>query len=112
MQLRTVCSTMFLVVVFCAAPGRAQIYQWAWVDPSDPSLGVYQSSTLCPGGAGVLAVPNANLSSLDLTQAYLINSNLTYAYVSSTTLTNADLQGANLTNADIDCRHPDQRQSC
>ena len=35
-----------------AGVARADIYQWAWVNPSDPSLGKYQSTTLCPGGAG------------------------------------------------------------
>ena len=80
---------------------RAQIYEWAYVDPSDPGQGVYQSSTLCPGGAGVSAVPGANLSSLNLTQAYLINSNLTSANLNSATLTNADLQGSNLSNAGL-----------
>jgi hypothetical protein len=59
-----------------ASQTQADIYEWAWVNPSDPSQGVYQSSVVCPGGSGVFAVPFANLNSLDLTQAYLIGVNL------------------------------------
>ena len=61
--------TLASVFLFLLAASHAhgQIYQWAWVDPGDPTQGVMQSTTLCPGGSGVSAVPSANLSSLDLT---------------------------------------------
>ena len=56
-----------------ASPARADIYEWT--TGTDGSI--VQSSTVCPGGSGVNAVPNATLNYLDLTQAYLINANLT-----------------------------------
>ena len=77
-----------------ASHAVADIFQWAYVNPSDPSQGVVQSSTLCPDGAGVSASPNANLSGLNLTQAYLISANL-----GNTNLNFATLTSANLTNA-------------
>ncbi|MGA2254864.1 MAG: pentapeptide repeat-containing protein, partial [Thermoguttaceae bacterium] len=109
-----------LVLVFLLMSGvsqtQADIYEWAYVNPSDPSQGVVQSSVVCPGGSSVSAVPSVNLANLDLTQAYLIgadleaatltNANLTNANLSNASLvysrlTNADLTGANLTNADV-----------
>jgi hypothetical protein len=42
---------------FATTVARADIYQWAWVNPNDPSQGKYQSTTLCPDGAGVNAGP-------------------------------------------------------
>ena len=105
MNLRTLCSTLLLAVVSGAATTHAQIYTWAYVNPSNHSQGVYQTSTLCPGGAGVSAVPNANLSSLNLTQAYLLNTDLSNADLYSATLTTADLQGSNLSNANLSSAH-------
>ena len=70
---RVSCLSAALCLVFSgvASQAHANIYQWAYVNPSDPSQGVYQSSTLCPGGLGESAVQGAILDSLDLTQAYL-----------------------------------------
>jgi hypothetical protein len=62
-----------LMLVSCVSTTQAQIYQWQWVNPSDPSQGVVQSSVVCPDGSGVSAGPSANLGGLDLTQAYLID---------------------------------------
>ena len=84
------------LLLLSSPPARANIYQWAWVNPGDPSQGVYQSTTLCPGGYGVSAVPYANLSGLTLTTAYLVDADLVWA-----TLTNSDLTNANLTGASI-----------
>src|SRR5206468_12459698 len=52
-----------------AAPGpaSADIFQWEYVNPADPGQGKQQSMTLCPGGAGVNAVPGADLRGRDLT---------------------------------------------
>jgi len=61
-----------LLLILRASQTRADIYEWAWVNPSDPTQGVVQSSVVCPGGGGVYAVPGAELRSLDLTQAYLL----------------------------------------
>ena len=65
-----------LLSTACASQSRADIYEWAWVDPADPTQGVYQSSIVCPGGSGASAQQYTNLSGLTLTQAYLIGANL------------------------------------
>ena len=80
-----------LLVTSWASPTQADIYEWAYVNPSDPSQGVVQSSVVCPGGSGVFAVPSADLASLDLTQAYLIGANLNNATLDYATLINAYL---------------------
>ncbi len=64
-----------LLWVAIAMVARADIYQWQWVNPSDPSQGKIPSSTLCPGGAGVSPAPYVDLSSRNLTQGYLIGAN-------------------------------------
>ncbi len=65
-----------LLLMPAASQTRAEIFEWAYVDPSDPSQGVYQSSVPCPGGGDVSAIPSSMFSGLDLTQAYLIGANL------------------------------------
>ena len=86
-----------LVCGWTTAPTRADIYQWT--TGTDGSI--VQSTTECPGGSGVNATPNAFLSSLDLTQAYLLDANLSGANLLFATLTNADLANANLTDAGL-----------
>jgi uncharacterized protein YjbI with pentapeptide repeats len=86
----------FLLV--CSTPARADIYQWEYINPADPSQGKQQSTTLAPDGAGVDAVPGADLIGRDLSMAYLVGADLTNAY-GPANLTNADLSQANLTNA-------------
>lgn len=92
---------LLATTLFVAAPARADIYQWEWVIPTDPSGGKEPSTTLCPGGTGASAVASANLAGLNLTQAYLIGVNLQNANLASAVLTNADLSGAVLTNAHL-----------
>ena len=89
-----------IVLGWClvASQASADIFEWAWVNPNNPGQGKVQSSIVCPGGHGVSAAPNANLSALDLTQAYLIGSNINGANFSGTSLSNADLTNANLTS--------------
>jgi len=79
----------------------ADIFQWEWVDPGDPSQGIRQSSTLCPDGGGVFAQPNAELDSCDLTQAYLVGANLTGAGFREATLANADFTDAQVAEANF-----------
>ena len=85
----------------CATMAQAAIYEWEWIDPADQTLGKFESGALCPDGAGVSAVPFADLSSRDLTQAYLIGVDLTSANLRSSILANADLSGANLTRSRV-----------
>jgi uncharacterized protein YjbI with pentapeptide repeats len=88
-----------LPLVAFAASAQADIFQWEYINPADPSQGKRQSTTLAPDGASVDAVRGANLSGRDLTMAYLIGTDLTGAYGYSANLTDADLSQANLTNA-------------
>jgi uncharacterized protein YjbI with pentapeptide repeats len=81
------------------SPARADIFQWEYTNAADPSQGKRQSRMIAPGGAGVDAVPGANLAWRNLTMAYLIGADLTSAAAFQTNLFNADLSEANLTNA-------------
>src|SRR5262245_9076746 len=98
-----------LALVAFATSARADIFQWEYINPSDPSQGKRQSTTLAPDGAGVDAVPGADLSYRDLTMAYLIGADLSGASFSAfypgpaTVLTGADLSQAHLTNASFFC---------
>jgi hypothetical protein len=91
---------LVFVLLFGASQTQADIYQWAYINPSDPTQGVVQSSVVCRGGYGVSAVPNAYLNGCNLTQAYLIGANLTNAALECD-LDNANLTSANLTSADL-----------
>jgi uncharacterized protein YjbI with pentapeptide repeats len=91
------CVSLFLTVVF-SLPARADIFQWEYVNPADTSQSKRQSTTLTPGGAGVDAVPGADLFGRNLTMAYLIGADLTGIYARNANLTDADLRQANLTN--------------
>jgi uncharacterized protein YjbI with pentapeptide repeats len=100
-------------------PARADIFQWEYVDPADPSQGKRQSRMIAPDGAGVDAAPGADLSHRNLTMAYLIGSdlsvfdalffsgsnlagtNLSWADLTNANLTGATLTDANFTNADV-----------
>jgi uncharacterized protein YjbI with pentapeptide repeats len=84
-----------------AASARADIYQWEYINPADPSQGKRQSTTLAPGGGGVDAVPGADLSERDLTMGYLVGAALMNANGFASNLTNADLSQANLADADF-----------
>lgn len=78
---------------------QADILQWEYVDPADPSLGKQQSTTLAPDGAGLAPGPGMNALDKDLTMAYLAGFDLTGADIYRATLTKADLTGSNLTDA-------------
>src|SRR5688572_6434878 len=90
-------SLVTLPPLFSAAPvARADIFQWVYINPATPSQGKQSSTMVTPGGAGVNAVPGANLSYRDLTMGYLIGADLTGAYGEAVILTNAELSQANL----------------
>ena len=89
------CVNLLSLVAF-AASARADIFQWEYINPADPSQGKRQSTTLAPDGAGVDAVAGAELSYRNLMMAYLIGADLTGADGGFANLTNADLSQANL----------------
>jgi uncharacterized protein YjbI with pentapeptide repeats len=80
---------------------RADIFQWEYINPADPSQGKQPSTMLAPDGAGVSAETGANLSYRDLTMAYLIGANLSPGIDSNYNSYDSDLTGANLTQADL-----------
>ena len=90
------CALVGGLVLLHATLAHADIHQWEYVNPGDPSQGIQESSQLAPGGAGVDGVPGASLVSLDLSMAYLVNHDLTSAHLSSSNLTNAAFNQANL----------------
>src|SRR6188768_2468828 len=93
-------SLAMMIALFAPVPlARADIFQWEYINPSNPSLGKQQSTMLCYSGAGADAVPSADLSYRDLTMAYLIGADLTGANAGGAYLSNADLSEANLANA-------------
>jgi uncharacterized protein YjbI with pentapeptide repeats len=94
-----------VVVIGSASPAHADIFQWEYINPADPNQGKRQSTTLAPDGAGVNAVPDADLSNRNLDMAYLIGADLSGVNFSAflpnpaSSLTDADLSQGNLTNA-------------
>lgn len=121
-----------LFATLASAPlTRADIFQWEYIDPANPSLGRQQSTTLAPDGAGAQVAHGADLSNRNLTKAYLSgadlhllveynsdgepinyvpanldNTNLSQAELPNSrfngaTLNNANLSQANLTNANF-----------
>jgi uncharacterized protein YjbI with pentapeptide repeats len=99
-RLLQIAAAVFARLSFASAT-QADIFQWEYINPADPSQGKQQSTTLAPDGAGVDALPGADISNRNLTMAYLIGADLTAIYGYSTNLTNVDAVGANLTNADL-----------
>ena len=85
-----------LSLLLAAWHARANINQWMISGGS-----LVQSTTACQDGAGVNAVPNANLANLDLTKAYLISDNLTGADLTNATLVTAIATNGTLTNANL-----------
>ncbi|MEQ9453738.1 MAG: pentapeptide repeat-containing protein [Phycisphaeraceae bacterium] len=93
---------------------QADIYQWVYFDPNNPWIGVRESTTLAPDGAGRTAMDGIDWSGLDLTQAHLLRSNLEFANLTATTLTKAYLRESDLKNtdaADIELQQADLTRS-
>src|SRR6476620_10217564 len=90
-----------ILLVLSANAARADIYQWEYIYPADPSQGKQQSLTVAPGGMSVVAQPGADLHSLDLTMAYLANQNLNGVNAQLANLTSAIFNNSNLTNANF-----------
>jgi uncharacterized protein YjbI with pentapeptide repeats len=84
-----------LLAVAITRVGWAEIDQWEYVNPADPSQGKQQSSTMCPDGQGD-PVPGGVYQYLNLTQAYLAGADMSGAYGDNVVLTNAYLYQANL----------------
>ena len=91
-----------LLALFAPAPvARADIFEWEYINPANPSLGKQQSTTLAPDGAGANAVPGTDLSYRNLTKAYLIGADLSPYYTDCCGTYFSDLTGANLSQADL-----------
>jgi uncharacterized protein YjbI with pentapeptide repeats len=103
-QLHTISRTLIVsaLVIKLGQPmeiARADIYQWK-NGPNFP-FPIQLSSVLCPDGAGVSALPSADLSNRNLTKAYLVDAHLNSANLSSTILFAADFNRAELANANF-----------
>lgn len=79
----------------------ADIYQWEWIDPADPSLGRQQAATLAVDGAGRQATPGNSHYEVDYTQAWLHGFDLRESRFTRVYLNDADLGGADLTGASL-----------
>src|SRR5262245_17722989 len=97
----TVSLGTLLVLVAPAATAHADIFQWEYINPADPSQGKQPSTMLCVGGAGANAAPGTNLSYRNLTMAYLTGADISGALANAVNLTNADLSGATLVGANL-----------
>jgi hypothetical protein len=83
------------LLLVSSSPALADIFQWEYINPADPSQGKQQSTTLAPDGAGVSAVRGANLHGRDLTMAYLMDADLSEATLTDADFTDAHIIGAN-----------------
>jgi uncharacterized protein YjbI with pentapeptide repeats len=88
-----IATAVFLLATF-TSNAHADIFQWEYINPADPSQGKRRSTTLVPDGSGADAVSGADLSGRDLTRAYLINAELTNAALTGADFTDADIRGA------------------
>ena len=89
-----------LVLALCASlPARADIYEWAYFDPKDRTLGKYESDKVTPGGSGLDAGEYFYPGKVNLTKGYFEGFDLTSAYFNGTTLVQADFDNATLTSA-------------
>jgi uncharacterized protein YjbI with pentapeptide repeats len=87
---------------FAGGTVMADIYEWEYVNPADPSQGKQQGTTLVPDGAGVNAVPGAQLSERNLSKGYFIGLDLHGVAMRYGVLSNADFTAANLTDANFE----------
>ncbi len=96
-----------LLAAYAPLPvARADIFEWEYINPANPSLGKQQSTTLAPDGAGAIVQPGAFLANRNLTKAYLIGASLHGYWIeggehTSNTFVFSDLSRANLRQADL-----------
>lgn len=98
--------TLVVIAAFFAPTAQADIYQWEYINPSDPSAGKQESATLAPDGAGRSAVPGAKLNGIDLGKGYFVNADLTdadfgWSKLAEAAFDNADLQNTRFQRADL-----------
>ena len=104
-------AVVILAILAVASPACADIYQWEYINPADPSQGKRQSAVLCQDGFEVYPSAGADLSFLALRNAYLIGAiisggnfsgtDLSQAEFTSSNLTDSNFGGANCTNANL-----------
>jgi uncharacterized protein YjbI with pentapeptide repeats len=92
-RLCTVLTLAALLGSWTLPPAAANVFQWEYIDPANPSLGKKQSTTLCVDGAGVTFVPG---------NSYLYyGKNFAKAWLRGRDLRGVDLQSANLVEAEL-----------
>ena len=75
---------------------NAQVYEWQYIDPMNPSLGKQQSATLTPDGATADLNFILGFTGRDLTKAYLPGVTIINYRLAGTILNDAYLAGANM----------------
>lgn len=94
---RVISVILLVLIASLHAPSVfAQVYQWEYRNPNNPSLGKRESLRLAPGGATARLDFESGLHGLDLTRAYLAGADLAEFRVRSTILDDAYLADANL----------------
>lgn len=76
----------------------ADVFQWEFIDPNNPSLGKQESSTLAPDGAGAGFDTVLGLLGRDLTKAYLFRADMGQFRIRTSILNDAYLSEAYLYN--------------
>ena len=66
-----IAALLFALAVAFPNAAHADIFQWEYINPADPSQGKKQSATLAPDGAGLIATPSLQAAYKNLTMAYL-----------------------------------------
>jgi uncharacterized protein YjbI with pentapeptide repeats len=96
---KSVILSLAMICTLLVGEAGADIYQWEYIDPANPSLGKQPSATICTDGAGVTARPWAGLSYRNLQKGYFIGANLQDANLLYAGLADADFSNANLQEA-------------
>ena len=76
----------------------AQVFEWEFVDPANPSLGKQKSATLAPDGASANFDDILGLAGRDLTKAFLFQANIRQFFARTTILNDAFLAEADMFN--------------
>lgn len=92
------CAALLVCVTVLPPKANGQIYEWEYVDPSNPSLGKKQSTILVPDGHVANLNSAFGLFGHDLTKAYLPAVQIPNYIIRTTQLNDALLTGANMTS--------------
>jgi hypothetical protein len=114
-RIRFILGVLAVVASFAVArPACADVFEWEYINPANPSQGTRPSTRLVVDGNGIFPTAGVYLSGLNLTKGYLVGADLGPIFVdggeigqsfiipanlASTNFSQADLTNANLNNA-------------